>query len=107
MIEQKSVCTCDKCGAQRITTNIDAETLGELIEDKSWVGWLELTRHTGDPDDDPSIDLCPKCARKFDRWMGGKDEAPAFVVVPAPGDRCGNTKKLADGSKCPGCRACC
>lgn len=27
-------------------------------------------------------------------------------VVEAPGDRCGNTKKLPDGSKCPGCRAC-
>lgn len=28
-------------------------------------------------------------------------------VVEAPGDRCGNTKRLPDGSPCPGCRACC
>ena len=31
---------------------------------------------------------------------------PAIEVVEAPGDLCGNTKKLADGSPCPGCRAC-
>lgn len=30
----------------------------------------------------------------------------AIEVVEAPGDRCGNTKKLPDGSACPGCRAC-
>lgn len=29
-----------------------------------------------------------------------------LVIVPAPGDRCGNTKALEDGSPCPGCRAC-
>lgn len=27
-------------------------------------------------------------------------------IVEAPGDRCGNTKRLANGDKCPGCRAC-
>lgn len=32
---------------------------------------------------------------------------PAIEVVEAPGDLCGNTGKLADGSPCPGCRACC
>lgn len=30
----------------------------------------------------------------------------AIVIVPAPGDACGNTKKLPNGSRCPGCRAC-
>ncbi len=29
-----------------------------------------------------------------------------LVVVPAPGDLCGNTKYLVDGTRCPGCRAC-
>ncbi len=30
-----------------------------------------------------------------------------FVIVDAPGDMCGNTRRLKDGTKCPGCRACC
>lgn len=34
-------------------------------------------------------------------------KVPAIEVVEAPGDMCGNTKKLPDGSRCPGCRACC
>lgn len=33
-------------------------------------------------------------------------ERQTFEVVEAPGDRCGNTRKLADGTACPGCRAC-
>lgn len=32
--------------------------------------------------------------------------APRIVVVLAPGDRCDNTRKLPDGSPCPGCRSC-
>lgn len=28
------------------------------------------------------------------------------IVESCPGDACGNTRKLPDGSKCPGCRAC-
>jgi hypothetical protein len=35
-------------------------------------------------------------------WPRGWD----IEVVEAPGDRCGNTKRLPDGSACPGCRAC-
>jgi hypothetical protein len=33
---------------------------------------------------------------------------PANVVVvhEAPGDLCGGSRLLEDGSKCPGCRAC-
>lgn len=30
----------------------------------------------------------------------------SLQIVEAPGDRCGNTQKLPDGSPCPGCRAC-
>lgn len=30
----------------------------------------------------------------------------SILIVPAPGDMCGNTKQLPDGAKCPGCRAC-
>jgi len=33
-------------------------------------------------------------------------DRPAIVIVPAPGDRCGNTGRLPDGTPCPGCRAC-
>lgn len=41
-------------------------------------------------------------------WLGARSSAAAsrIKVVPAPGDRCGNTKILSDGSPCPGCRAC-
>lgn len=35
-----------------------------------------------------------------------RKEKLEIEVVEAPGDLCGNTKKLADGSPCPGCRAC-
>ena len=30
----------------------------------------------------------------------------SIVIVPAPGDQCGNTRKLPSGEDCPGCRAC-
>lgn len=36
-----------------------------------------------------------------DRFRGSN-----ILIVEAPGDRCGNTKRLPDGSACPGCRAC-
>jgi hypothetical protein len=37
-----------------------------------------------------------------------RDYRPAIEVVPAPGDRCGGSKLLANegGRRCPGCRAC-
>jgi hypothetical protein len=36
-----------------------------------------------------------------------KDERSARIeIVPAPGDRCGGARVLADGSTCPGCRGC-
>lgn len=34
-------------------------------------------------------------------WLSG-----GVMIVPAPGDRCGGSRKLADGARCPGCRAC-
>lgn len=37
---------------------------------------------------------------------GGQRVRARIEVVPAPGDRCGNTGKLPDGTPCPGCRAC-
>ena len=41
---------------------------------------------------------------------GEHDGAPVIrngiVIVSCPGDACSNTKKLPDGSRCPGCRAC-
>jgi|GEM_PF-6837850 len=37
---------------------------------------------------------------------GPNAEGNKIVVVETPGDLCGNTKKLSDGSTCPGCRAC-
>lgn len=40
-----------------------------------------------------------------DKWRAAA-EARTIEVVPAPGDRCGNTSTLEDGSACPGCRAC-
>ena len=48
--------------------------------------------------------------REVGEFVGGVYptlKKPAIEVVEAPGDLCGNTKKLADGSPCPGCRACC
>jgi len=52
----------------------------------------------------------PRCfgsAEKVQAWQdkGGLLGKPQ-KIIPAPVDRCGNTRKLQDGSQCPGCRAC-
>ncbi len=32
--------------------------------------------------------------------------SPKIIIVEAPGDRCGGSRVLLDGERCPGCRAC-
>jgi hypothetical protein len=34
-------------------------------------------------------------------------ESTELRIVEAPGDLCGNTRRLPNGAPCPGCRACC
>jgi hypothetical protein len=43
--------------------------------------------------------------RRLEQLLRGEARS-GIEVVSAPGDRCGNTGTLPDGSRCPGCRAC-
>jgi len=38
-----------------------------------------------------------------------EDDEPGLppAIVEAPGDLCGNSRRLPNGDPCPGCRACC
>jgi len=40
------------------------------------------------------------------RQADGRMHAARIEIVEAPGDMCGNTKRLPSGGRCPGCRAC-
>jgi hypothetical protein len=59
-------------------------------------------------------DFLSICGMAWDKARGiktiGTPRARAhggdIEIVEAPGDRCGNTRRLPDGSPCPGCRAC-
>jgi hypothetical protein len=72
--------------------------------------WCDNEASTKRPEDmDPPRDpgrvvLCDACLEDNARVRGW---TPRVVIVPAPGDRCGNTRALPDGQPCPGCRACC
>jgi hypothetical protein len=72
---------------QRLLDSVDQNLLlADFAKDWSWVEKEE-------PEEAPA----EKPAKK------SKVE---LEVVEAPGDLCGNTGKLKDGSDCPGCRAC-
>lgn len=57
-----------------------------------------------------SVESALQLAEHAETWEWKEVEATPdgnkIEVVEAPGDRCGNSRKLPDGSPCPGCRAC-
>jgi hypothetical protein len=71
----------------------------ELAKHAEVWGWKEVeTADVADKVDD----------RVEDMEVDEMRPAPCrtLEVVEAPGDLCGNKRKLPDGSKCPGCMAC-
>ena len=81
-------------------TSIESMTVGRGMGAKLLMGCTTLVWKCSEP----------SCAKIVVVEALGKElpqEAqPRIEIVPAPGDRCGNSGKLKDGSPCPGCRAC-
>jgi hypothetical protein len=94
---------------QSVESALELAKHAETWEWKETEATPEVVNDEGNPVESHTQDCEFECAaphRHLDARRA-KPKGNKIEVVEAPGDLCGNTKKLPDGSKCPGCRACC
>lgn len=93
--------------AKPVVTAADLARADRLLEAVAKKSRKDVAAPLAEVRDEALLCAMVRAERMFEVTERKQPRLPFDIVIePAPGDRCGNTKKLESGERCPGCRAC-